>query len=83
MPAAPSPHEIAFTIDGESFTTTDAAQTAGELLSRYAHMDPSAYELGELDGKDPTPRVYSADETVHLHPGARYISLRIGPGPVE
>ena len=76
-------HEIEFTVDGEVFTTTDNDQPAGEILSRYPHLDPANYELGELHGNNPTPKVYTADEGVHLHPGARFISLRIGPGPVE
>lgn len=77
------PPEIPFTIDGEPFVTDDRDQLAGALLENFAHLDPVNYDLGELHGHDPNPRVYADGEVVHLHPGAKFVALRTGPGPVE
>jgi hypothetical protein len=79
-PAGPP---VQFTIDGEPFTSDERALLASTLLTKFAKVDPANYDLGELHGKDPNPRVYADAETVHLHPGARFVTLRTGPGPVE
>lgn len=81
--AHPHQHEIDFTVDGEKFTTTDRDQPAEQMLSQYAGLSSTEYELGELRGKNPEPHVFAANDVVHVTPGARFITLRIGPGPVE
>jgi len=74
---------VKFTIDGEQFQTDDRSQPAATLLTAYAHLDPANYDLAELHGGSTEPKVFADDDTVHIHPGARYVSLRTGPGPVE
>lgn len=77
------PPPVEFTIDGEAFSTEDRSQLAKVLLADFAQLDPANYDLGELHGNNPEPNVFADDDTVHIHPGARYVSLRVGPGPVE
>jgi len=75
-------HEIKFTIDGEEFETRARRQPAQALL-RLAGLDPSQYDLGELEDHNPKPKVFHDDQEVEIHPGARFVSIRTGPAPVE
>ncbi len=75
-------HEIKFTIDGEEFETQDRRQPARSLL-RLAGLDPSNYDLGELEGHSPKPKVFHDDQEVEIRPGSRFVSIRTGPAPVE
>ena len=74
---------VEFTIDGEPFESVDRDPLANYMLSELAKVDPANYDLGELHGNNPEPRVYGDDDRVHLHPGARFVTVRTGPGPVE
>jgi hypothetical protein len=78
-----NPKAIEFTIDGEGFRTTKSDNPARDLLTDFAKLDPADYDLGELHGHNPEPHIFRDDEIVHIHPGARYVSVRTGPGPVE
>jgi hypothetical protein len=80
---ADSKHEVAFTVDGEPFETDEPKQLASTILTNYAKVDPTQYQLGELEGKNPTPKLYANTDTVEIHEGARYVTVRIGPGPVQ
>lgn len=83
--ASPSDRKelIHFTIDGQAFETDDPDQLASDLLTNYAKVSPHEYQLGELEGRDPNPRLFKSDETVHIREGARFVTVRIGPGPVQ
>ncbi len=74
---------IHFTIDGQPFETEDPERLAGVILVEYAKVSPDNYQLGELEGHDPHPKLFKSDDLVHIHPGARFVTVRIGPGPVE
>ena len=74
---------VEFTVDGQPFKTDERDQLASAILTKYAKVDPANYELGELEGKDPQPKLFKNNEVVHIHPGARFVTVRIGPGPVE
>lgn len=69
------PREISFTIDGEPFRTTERSMTAHALLA-LAKLDPARYDLGELAGARPEPKRFSDNDTVHIHPKARFVSIR-------
>jgi hypothetical protein len=75
--------EVHFTVDGEPFETRDPEQRAREILKKYAKVDPEHYELGELEHHDPKPKVFKNDEIVHIRQDARFVTVRVGPGPVE
>lgn len=68
---------VYFVIDGRPFNTTDLRQTAGAVL-RMAGLDPSLFDLGELEGYRPQPVRYAADELVDIRQGARFVSIRRG-----
>lgn len=75
---------VDFSIDGEPFTTTDRKQLARDILALPdPPIDPAQYDLGELHGQSPQPKQYGDDDEVTIHPGARFVSLRTGPAPVE
>jgi hypothetical protein len=76
-------HLTHFTVDGEPFETDARRQLASAILTNYANVSPADYQLGELRGHDPKPKLFANDETVEIHEGARYVTVRIGPGPVE
>lgn len=69
------PREISFTIDGDPFSTSERKLLARDLLA-LAKLDPNRYDLGELSGARPTPKRYSDDEVVTIHPKARFVSIR-------
>ena len=72
---------IPFTIDGQPFTTDDISQKASALL-HLAGLDPTNYDLGELQGKDrPQTKHYDDDEIVVIEKDARFVSIR-EKGPV-
>ena len=67
---------IPFTIDGQPFTTDDLSQRASALL-RLAGLDPAAFDLGEVVGKEhlKTKR-FADDEIVSIVKDARFVSIR-------
>lgn len=66
---------IEFTIDGRPFTVTDPDQTVAGLL-QLAGLDPNGYDLGELHGNNPKPKMYEDGEEVHVQKGDRFVSVR-------
>ena len=67
---------IPFTIDGQSFTTSDLSQKASALL-RLADLDPAIFDLGELQGKEhPEPKRFADDDVVSIVKDARFVSIR-------
>ena len=66
---------ISFTIDGRAFELTDPNQTAGSLL-QLAGLDANGYDLGQLHGNDPKPKLYEDHDRIHVHPGDRFVSIR-------
>ena len=68
--------QIPFTIDGVSYETDNLSQQASELL-RLADLDPSGFDLGEVEGKDHLEtRWYQDNETVEIRKEARFVSRR-------
>ena len=71
-----SRRRIPFTIDGQPFTTDDLSQRASALL-RLAGLDPAAFDLGQLVGKEhPETRRFADDEVVTIVKDARFVSIR-------
>lgn len=68
-------HDVSFTIDGQPYTTRDRHQKA-EAILRLAGLDPSLFDLGELQGARPQTKRYADDEQITVHPGARFVSIR-------
>ena len=67
---------IPFTIDGDPYKTADVSQRAAALLC-LAGLDPAAFDLGEIEGKDrPRTKRYSDAEIVAIRKDARFVSIR-------
>ena len=71
----PTAKPVYFVIDGRPFHTTELRQTAAAIL-RLADLDPSLFDLGELEGYRPEPVRFAADELVQIRQGARFVSIR-------
>ena len=69
------PPEVAFTVDGQPYRTTDRNQPAADIL-RLAGLEPGLFDLGELRGSSPQTRRYGDDDIVKIRPGARFVSIR-------
>lgn len=65
---------IAFTVDGQPFTTEDHRQTAAQLL-RLADLEPANYDLARLLPND-KPQRFADDENVTIRPDDRFVSKR-------
>lgn len=74
--------KIPFTIDGQRYTTTKKELAAGELLSKFAKLDPALYYLVEIKGRHQTP-FKDPELMVRVHKGATFISVSTGPTPVS
>ena len=75
-PIALHQRRVPFTIDGQSYETSDLSQRAAELL-RLAGLDPAVFDLGELEGKDrPQTKRFTDDEIVRIRKDARFVSIR-------
>ena len=67
---------IPFTIDGQPYETSDLSQRASALL-RLAGLDPAAFDLGEIVGKQPVyTKRFADDEVVEISKNARFVSIR-------
>ena len=74
--STPSRRLIPFTVDGQSFTTSDPSLAAAAIL-RIAGLDPAQFDLGEVEGKEhPHTRRYSDEEAVTIQKDARFVSIR-------
>ena len=68
-------HTVHFTIDGRPFSTDQADQTAGALLT-LAGLDPEGYDLGEIVPGHPEPKLFEEGQHVQIHEGERFVSIR-------
>jgi hypothetical protein len=71
----PTGKPVYFVIDGRPFHTTELRQTAAAIL-RLADLDPSLFDLGELEGHRPDLVRFAADDLVQIRQGARFVSIR-------
>jgi hypothetical protein len=71
----PTGKPVYFVIDGRPFHTTELRQAAAAIL-RMADLDPSLFDLGELEGYRPEPVRYAAGDIVEISQGARFVSIR-------
>lgn len=74
---------VAFTIDGEPFTTTEKALTARELLADYIHLDPATHYLIWVHGREQTSYEGDPDAVIELHEKQVFITASLGPTPVS
>ena len=67
---------IPFSIDGQTFETSDLSQRASALL-RLAELDPAIFDLGELEGKErPHTKRFADDDIIAIRKDARFVSIR-------
>lgn len=73
-----------YTLDDEPHTTSDKTLTPRQILSS-AGIDASNHYLVLLHGNsgERTSYEHRMDETIHMHPNMRFISVSTGPTPVS
>lgn len=69
-------------IDGESFEIPKKRMTANEILA-LGEISPNEHYLVEIKGKYQDSFEDKGDEEIHLHEGAKFISVFVGPTPVS
>lgn len=79
------PHTITYTLDDEPQTTNEDDLTARQILE-HGGVDPSNHYLVQIQGahdKEKTSYKDKPDESIHLHPNMRFISVSLRPTPVS
>ena len=77
------PHEIEYTVDGETQRTTQKELTANQILTN-AGIDPTANYLFELRGNHNRVSFEERPEQeIHLHEHMRFIAVARCPTPVS
>jgi hypothetical protein len=77
------PHSIEFTIDGETYSTTEKTLTARQILVDHAGLDPTTHYLILLHGREQVSYETRPDEPIHMHEHQQFISAASVPTPVS
>lgn len=72
---------IEFMIDGETYETSEHKLTAEDVLG-YAGKSFESHYLVELLGRGNQRPYKSASESVNVHPGSKFVTVRTGATPV-
>lgn len=81
--AEPHPHAIAFTIDGDPYSTSDRVLTPRQILTDYAKVDPASHYLIQVEGREQMSYETQPDEPIHMHEHQTFITAAVGPTPVS
>jgi hypothetical protein len=75
---------ITYTLDGEPHTTTEKTLTPRQILTA-AGIDAGNHYLVLLHGDsgERTSYEHRMDETIHMHPNMRFVSVSTGPTTVS
>lgn len=78
----PDPHEIEFTVDGETVTTTEHELTPVQIM-QLAGVDPGSHYLKEIRGQQQISYKDTPNEPIHVHNNQRFITNSLEPTPVS
>jgi hypothetical protein len=78
----PDPHEIEFTVDGETVTTTEHELTPVQIM-QLASVDPESHYLKEIRGQQQISNKDTPNEPIHVHNNQRFITNSLEPTPVS
>ena len=73
--SAPKDRSISFTVDGQTFQVDEAKQLVADILG-LAGLDPSGYNLGEIRGGRPEPKLLRDDDRITVQDGDEFVSIR-------
>ena len=76
------PHEIEFTVDGETVTTTEHELTPVQVM-QLAGVDPESHYLKEIRGHQQISYKDTPNEPIHVHNNQRFITNSLEPTPVS
>lgn len=77
-----SPKETKFTIDGDSYTTTEKILTVREIMG-MAGVDPDSSYLVELKGDEQVSYQGKPDGQIHIHNKSEFLTRYVGETPVS
>lgn len=66
---------VTITVDGRQLQLEDPRQKVADVL-RLAGLDPAGYNLGEMKGGRPEPKVLEDDKTITIKDGDEFVSIR-------
>lgn len=80
----PGPDPITYTLEGETYTTSDRTLTPRQILE-HGGFDPANHYLVELRGNSGEKESFQGkpDEIIHMHPNMRFLAMSTGPTPVS
>ena len=76
------PHEIEFSVDGETVTTTEHELTPVQIM-QLAGVDPATHYLKEIRGQQQISYKDMPNEPIHVHNNQRFITNSLEPTPVS
>lgn len=71
-----------FTVDGESFSTTDHTLSPNQIL-QIAGIDPTNYYLVEIRGNHQVSYKDNPNEVIHINQHDKFVSVFMGQTPVS
>jgi hypothetical protein len=71
-----------FTVDGESFSTSEHTLTPRQIL-QIAGLDPNNYYLIEIHGNHQDPYKDKPDQTIHMNQHDKFVTVFMGQTPVS
>lgn len=74
------PTEI--TVDGKPVTLSDPETTPNQILTLVG-LDSATHYLVRIEGRSQHSFEGKGNETIHVHPGEKFVSVSIGPTPVS
>lgn len=75
-------HEFTFTVDREPLTTTEHELTPRQIME-MAEVDPEKHYLEEKQGDHLVSYKDKADQAIHIHMHAEFITQYMGETPVS
>lgn len=76
------PHQIEFTVDGETVTTSEHELTPVQIM-QLAGVDPESHYLKEIRGQQQISYKDTPNEPIHVHNNQRFITNSLEPTPVS
>lgn len=76
------PPTFEFTVDGESYSTSEHTRTPAQIL-QIAGLDPTTHYLVELKNKKQESYKDRMNDSIHMHQKMEFLSVFVGPTPVS
>lgn len=75
--------EIHFTVDGEPCETDSRELTPNQIITEFAHKDPSTNYLVQIEGHHRVSYEGKGNQPIIMHDSMRFQVISTGPTPVS